>query len=161
MSHHSIDDSFKIYVDQLKHGRERVIHEVYPSTFIDVNDPELSFGKNVVVDGIAYLAEQELVIDCNIEAQSFIPCSICNELVEVPISIEHYYHIVPLSEIKSGIYSMQECLREAILLEVPAFAECCEGNCPKRSQFARFLKKPSPQDDDDEKYYPFDHLDIK
>ena len=52
-------------------------------------------------------------------------------------------------------------LREAVLLETPTFAEC-EGDCPRRKEIAKYLKKPEktgPDGKDDEGYHPF--ADIK
>lgn len=153
-----MDDALKIYIEQLREGRERKFEESLDPAFLDIREKELSFNKPVGVEGTAYLAEDELVIRWDIEAEARIPCRICNEWVAVPIRIDNFYHSEPLSEIKTGIYNSKELLRETVLLEVPTFAECHQGRCPKRKEVDKYLKESLDQE---EGYRPFADLDWK
>jgi uncharacterized metal-binding protein YceD (DUF177 family) len=156
-----MDDLFKIYVEQLREGRERLIEETLDPEFLDVNEEDLAFVEPVEVTGSAYLAEQELVIHWDAHTEALIPCAICNEPVEVPVEVNNFYFSEPLSEIKTGIYSFKDLLRETILVETPLFAECA-GSCPKREEYKQFLKDPSDQPSiEEEGYNPFVDLDWK
>ncbi len=157
-----MDDAFKIFVDQLKDGETESLSEELPPVFLDVNEKDLTFRDPVRLEGEAYLAQDSLILHFSIHTEVQLPCSICNEVVKVPIRIENSYHAIPLEEIKSGIYNMTELLRENILLEIPLFAECNEGSCPKRKDLKKFFKTPKANDseDADEGYKPFADLEM-
>lgn len=162
-----MNDAFKIYVDQLRDGHEEDIHENFPPDFIDVNEKDLSFKDPVTVEGKAYLAEDSLILHFEIETIATIACAVCNTPVKVQVSIENFYHAEPLEEIKSGIYNLQDILRETILLETPKFAECNSGKCAEREKISKYLKVPNSKEtdetnpNDDEGYRPFSDLELK
>lgn len=137
----------QIFVDRLTEGQEETINWDLSSTFLDVHEKDLSFSEEVKVKGKAYLADTFLIIQVDIEAVSLIPCIVCNEVKEYPVVIEHFYHAEPLAEMKGKIFNFTEKLRDAILLEVPQFYECNNGNCGERKELEKFLRKessPSP-----------------
>lgn len=138
-----MEDTFKIYIDRLHDGRETQIHEEFDSDFLEIREKDLTFQNNVKVDGTAYLADDQLIIHWSISAGALIPCSICNQSVPVEIKLTNLYSNVPLSEIKGAVYNFKQLLREIILLEVPSFTECNQGRCPKRKEFAKYLKDTS------------------
>ncbi|KIC71257.1 hypothetical protein DB44_EC00330 [Candidatus Protochlamydia amoebophila] len=158
----NMDDQFKIFVDQLRDGHEKIIHESLFPDFIDIHETDLSFKKNIELDGVAYKADDELILNWKIRAQALMSCSICNEAVPVNIEIDNFYHSEPLAEVKGAIYNFKDLLRETILIEVPAFAECEEGNCPRRQEVSKYLKEPSEDEQDiEDGYQPFANLDWK
>lgn len=140
-----MNEQFKIYPEQLRDGRIEKIQAQFDPDFLEIDDPELQFKHPVSVSGEAYLADDNLVLHLEIQALASMPCAICNELAPVEINVTGLYHVEPLAEIKGGIFFLQGLLREAILLEVPKFAECSHGNCPGRTAIARFLKKGAPK----------------
>lgn len=152
-------DLFLLYVDRLQEGGREQISFVVDSTFLDVNDEELSYTGEVSVSGQAYLAGEELVLTLDIDALAVIPCAICNKLIEQAIVIRHFYHLVPLSEIRSGVYSFEEALREAVILESPRYIEC-GGSCPQRHELARYFKQDKTKEESggDSTQFPFAHL---
>lgn len=157
-----MEDEFKIFVDQLRDGHEIIIHESLSPKFMDIHENDLDFKKNIELDGMAYTAEDELVLNWNIRTEALVSCAICNEKVPVDIHIDNYYHTEPLSEIKGAIFNFKDLLRETILVEVPAFTECNQGECPKRQEVAKYLKEPSQdQTDEEDGYHPFADLDWK
>lgn len=157
-----MDDEFKIFVEQLREGRERKISETLDPAFLDIDEPDLAFEKPVELEGVAYLAENELVLHWDVKAEALISCCICNEKVAVPLHVQNFYYSEPMDEIKSGVYNFKELLRETILIEVPLFVECNGGNCPLRKEYADYLKNPSDsQPDQEEGYHPFADLDWK
>lgn len=156
-----MDDAYRIYVEQLRGGQEKKISEKLPPSFLDVDEPDLAFEKDIEVEGVAYLAEQDLIINWNILAEALIPCSICNEQVPIEIRLENVYHAEPLANIKTGIFNFKDILRESILLEIPPFTECNQGKCPKRKEIKKYLKQANSEFDEDEGYHPFADLDWK
>jgi uncharacterized metal-binding protein YceD (DUF177 family) len=157
-----MDDVFKIYIEQLRKGHEEEIHEELDPSFLGIHEPDLAFDKPVELEGVAYLAEHELVLHWDIRAEAIIPCSICNEPVKVPLHIQNFYYSEPIRDIKTGVYNFKDLLRETILLEVPAFTECHAGHCPKRQEYQTYLKEESSDHSSDEEgYQPFADLDWK
>jgi len=157
-----MDDAFKVYVEQLRDGHEETIDEAFDPGFLDIAEPDLRFDKPVLLKGVAYLADQELVLHWDIRTEVLLPCSICNESVRVSIHVGNFYHSESLEKIKSGIYNFETLLRETILLEAPFFAECHEGICPRRREYGKYLKESShSSSDQDEGYRPFADVDWK
>lgn len=152
-----INEAFRIYTDRLKDNEEQVIQEELDPSFLDIVDQELKFEKNVSLQGTAYLADDELVLRLNVSTVVTIPCVICTDWIEVPIVIEDFIHVVPLTEIRTGVYDFREILRDEILLAVPNFVECHNGKCPSRKDIDKFLKKPDAKDQEDV-YHPFADL---
>lgn len=148
-------DAFKIYVDQLKSGKEELLHQEISPDFLDVSEADLAFNDPIKLDGTVYLADEELVLNFNINTNATISCAICNKPVKVEIDIENFYHVEPLEDIKTGVYDFRNLLRETILLETPQFAECDE-NCPEREKIRKYFKKPP---EEEEPYRPFSDLD--
>ncbi len=156
-----MDDAFKIYIEQLRKGQIEKINESFSPEFMDLHEPELSFNDPIMVKGQAYLAEDNLVLNFSIHTAVILLCSICNAPVKIDIHIEAGYHVEPEANISNGVYNFKEVLREMILLETPAFAEC-EGKCPRRKEIARYLKKPADNQlgsEEEEGYHPFADLD--
>ncbi len=147
---------FKIYIDRLKAGQTEEIEEEIPSDFLDVNEKDLSFPDPVKIHGETYLAEDHLVIHLQIETTIRLPCSICNEPLLIAVVVNDFYHTEPIKELRSPIFDYTPALREAILLQIPSFAECHQGHCPEREQINKYLKKASPP-----VTYPFRDLDRK
>lgn len=156
-----MDDHFKIFVDQLREGREHNFEDVLSPDFLDIHESDLKFESPIRLEGEAYLADTELVIHWNIQAEAIMSCSICNEPVIVPINIQNFYASEALENITNSIYCFKDLLREAILIEVPAFVECNQGHCVKRKEFNKYLKEPSNSSEEEEGYHPFADLDWK
>lgn len=144
----------KIYIDRLKDGRTEKIEEVMTPDFLDVHEAELTFSDPVSFSGDAYLTDDHLIIRLEIKTLAQIPCSICNHSVTVPIEIKDFYTAEPIKEITSACFDCSEILRESILLQVPAFAECDGGKCPERQNIKNFLKQP----EDKPELFPFKSL---
>lgn len=152
-----IDDRFRIYIDRLKDQQTEILDLLLPPDFLEVSEPDLRFNRPIKVQGKAYLALQELVVDLNIEATAEIPCAICNDPTELRIELDHLLLIEPLSEIQAGVFDLRSALREAILLEVPLATEC-RGGCPKRTEIEKFLKKDSVDEPKNGDFRPFEGL---
>ena len=152
-----MSERFKIFLEQLKSGETEKVDITHSSDFLGINEENLHFEGPVHVTGEIYLADEELILHLNIFAKAVIPCLICNEPVKVEIEQLGFYHAEPITEIRTGAFSFQEVLREAILLEVPSFAEC-GGNCPQRKQVDKYLKKP--QAPNDQGYQPFADINL-
>lgn len=145
------DDRFKIFIEQLRDGHVEKIDESFESSFLGVEEPDLRFKGNVAVKGEAYIAGDELVLHLAIQANSVVPCKVCNAPVDVQLDLPNVYEVVPLEEVPHGVFSMREILRQVILLDRVEFAECNEGNCPHRPEITPYMHKPSSAS-------PFDQL---
>ena len=152
-----MNEFFKIFVEQLRDGHSEKISENVSPEFLHVNETDLVFQKDVAIKGEAYLADESLVLHLNVATEAILPCSICNEKTAVKVKIDNFYHAEPLSEIKSGIYNFSDALRTEILVEVPPYVECHNGNCPKRIEFEKYMKK-SEDGDSQDGYRPFAEL---
>jgi uncharacterized metal-binding protein YceD (DUF177 family) len=70
-----------------------------------------------------------------------MPCLICNQDVQVKISIPNLYYTEEVAHIKGSVFDYQEVIREAILLEIPYTVECNNGDCPERAAMAEYFAK--------------------
>ncbi|NGX45121.1 MAG: hypothetical protein K940chlam2_00264 [Chlamydiae bacterium] len=149
----------KIYPDRLKGGDTETIDERVAPDFFDLKASELSFPSEVIVSGQAYLANTHLVLQLKIKAKATVPCAICNETTQIPLLIEELYLTKDLDELPSAVYDYTDEVRTALLLKAPQFAECHEGNCPKRQEVKKYLRPPSAKKDDGT-YHPFSDLSL-
>jgi uncharacterized metal-binding protein YceD (DUF177 family) len=152
-------ENLKIYIDRLKGGQTLKIDETFSPDFLDVDDEDLLFEVPVQLKGEAYLANEHLIIHLNIETAACLPCSICNDLVRIPIVIKNIYLTEPLAEIKGAIFDLTCEIRESILLQTPLFTECHNGECPERENLKQFLKSPHKESKNDIVHFPFANLD--
>lgn len=152
---------FEIFYDSLREGRARSIDESVPPDFIDLKDEELAFLHPVEIQGEAYLAdESDLVIQLEIQTIATLPCSICNEPVEVKMHDPKWTHVQNLSECRRGCYDFGDALRTHLILEAPHLAECQSGNCPQRKEIQQYLSS-SDDENPEHKYFPFADLSVQ
>ena len=153
----SMEEEFKIFIDQLKNGHTEEISESLSPEMMDIHEKDLKFYAPIDVDGKAYLAGSDMILHLNAYTCATMPCVICNKDVEVPIELKNLYHTTPIDEIKSGIYNFKEMLRENILLITPSFAECDNGDCPEREVLKKYLSEQK-NESIEEGYHPFKDL---
>lgn len=133
----------RIYIDRLKEGHEETFEErVAASEIFDAEEVGSVIEKPIEISFKAYLAGQELVIEWQeVKAECFVACTICNERFALPILIENARHIEPLENIRGAVFNPSSLIREQILLEVPAYAECTGGACPQREIVEKYIGK--------------------
>ncbi|MBP9841375.1 MAG: hypothetical protein KBC64_02990 [Simkaniaceae bacterium] len=141
----------KIYIDRLAGEKTEAIQESALAALMDVNEEELRFQVPIEIEGSAYLAGDHLVLHLKVETEATQPCSLCNSEVHSKITLDDFYHTIPLDDCKAPVYDYTEVLREAILLEIPQFAKCHQG-CPEHSAIKPYLCK-------EKAYYPFGEID--
>lgn len=155
-------DFFKIYLDRLRNGELEVIKGSVAPEFLEIREKDLCFQKPVEIRGESYLTGDDLILNLNIMAFAQIPCTICSQEVLHKIVLEGYYHTEEISEKRSAIFDFKEIVRDAILLEVPSVLECCEGKCPERRFYSKYLKAlPSSKESSllkESSYFPFKDL---
>ncbi|MBJ7450142.1 MAG: hypothetical protein JHC93_07295 [Parachlamydiales bacterium] len=156
-----MDDRLKIYVDRLKDGHTEKIQLDLPPNFLEVDEAELCFNENIAVKGDIYLAQNDLILHLQLDATCSALCAICNEKNEFPIAIPSIYHVEQLDDIKGAVFCLESLLRETLLLEIPPFFECHQGQCPGREQLTSFLKKDVEKVKEEEGINPFAHLSFK
>ena len=147
----------KLLIDRLKKGQTEKIDQTLERAFLGPDEKELKFSFAVKAKGEAYLTDDHLIIRLKASTKVLMPCSICNEMIESDLNVDHFYHAVPVEEIECAIFDYQEFLREALLLELPQTVECNDGNCPERATMAPYIRSsddanfPFKDIDDDEK----------
>ena len=152
-----MSNPFQIWIDRLKNGQKQLIKESITPGFLDINEEELVFDCPVKVNGQAYLTESELILQLSASTIAKMPCAICNQMMEFHLSITNFYHAEPISDIPSGIYSFEEPLREALLIELPKYVECSNGKCPGRDKLTPFLRSETKKQENT--HFPFSNLD--
>jgi uncharacterized metal-binding protein YceD (DUF177 family) len=135
------------------------IDENLPSSFLEIEEDELKFSEAVHVHGEAYLADEHFVLKLTAHAEAFLPCLACNQMTEIPLQVEEFYFSLPIAELTSPIFDYSEALREALLLELPHYVECNEGNCPERENMTVYLKKNPVSGDTSSTHFPFSDLE--
>ena len=133
-----MDDTFKIFVRRLSDGHQEKIQEILDPEFLGIQETGLAFKLPIELTGVAEMTEEMFVLKLDVETEATLPCSICNEGVQVKISISNFFYTKPFSKIKGAVFDYREPLREAILLAVPHKAEC-GGDCPERAFLAQYL----------------------
>lgn len=150
-------DYFKIYIDRLSENEEELIDFVGSCDFLEINEPELHFDKAIKIQGKAYVAGQEFILQLKAHTKAFMPCKVCNSTVSIDVSLHNFYHVQPTAEIPSRIFDFSTLLREEILLFLPQFVECNEGSCNRRNTIKQFFKKEISTNEK-EGHRPFVHL---
>ncbi len=141
-----------IYIDRLRGGRKEAIDLKHSSAFLAISD--VTFRDLLLVQGEAYLASSHLIIQLKVQAEVFLKCIVCNESINKKIKICHFYHAEELTSKTKQIYNYSVPLRDAILLEIPCFAEC-HGNCLKRKELEKYMQS---KEKNDSAYFPFTRL---
>lgn len=155
-------ENLKIYIDRLKHQPQKIKETLSPD-FLGIDEDDLVFEEPVQLNGEVYIADDHLIIHLQIETSAYLPCSICNNPVETPISIKNLYLTHLLAEIPGAIFDLTEEIRESILLQTPLFTECNNGQCAERENIKKFLSPdqriPEMNGGDTHNHFPFADLD--
>jgi hypothetical protein len=148
--------SLKIYVDCLKHQDEVILDEEISCDVLNIVEKDLQMNAPVHLKGKAYLSENYLIINFSAHTSFKMCCSICNKLTQNTLSIENVYTTIDLNDIKHGIYDFTDDLRDAIILKIPQFQECNNGNCSERKNIEKYFKKTITKQSDN--HFPFKDL---
>lgn len=151
-----MSESFRILIDRLKGGLTQKIGEAVNPSFLGPDEPELRFKEKVDIKGEAYLTDDHLIIHLKAKTRVFMPCAVCNEMIDKELKIDNFYLTQPIEEIRGACFDFSEPLREALLIELPKVVECNNGNCPERSTIAPYLRPENRQEKTT--YFPFEDL---
>jgi len=140
----------------LRGGQTQKIDEMADPLLLAVEEKELSFPSEIDVKGEAYLTDDFLMIRLKVKTVARMPCAICNEMVTKELKVDNFTHAQPIDEIPSAVFDYSELLREALLLDLPQYVECNQGNCPERATIAPFLRSQASQEKVEKTtYFPF------
>lgn len=153
--------SLMIYTDRLKDGRQESISEEIPPSLMEIEEKELHFPDPINIKGKVYIANDHLVMQFDIATLARLPCMVCNEFFTLNISIKNFYQTIALTELSSPQFNFSSEIREAILLQIPQYAECHQGKCPERQIIASYLKNSSKPVVDSTNHFPFADLEKK
>ena len=141
-----IEDRLSVFVDRLREGQVEEINCSCPPEFLSLEEKELRPCSEISVFGSAQVIDQQLLLQLTATVLIEMPCSVCNELCQTEVRVEDFALTESCDQIRAGIYRYANNLREAILLEIPQFAECSEGHCPSRAEIANYTASHSPQE---------------
>lgn len=150
-----MEESFKIALDLLRDGQDYLIKETFPSDFLDVHEEELLFQEKVQVQGKASLVENHILLELKVNCSARVPCSICNQWTTLALCLPQLHITEEIQNQNARFFDYKEALREAILLEVPQFAEC-QGSCPERKNMESYCKRS--EENKVPEYFPFEQL---
>ncbi len=85
----------------------------------------------------------ELLVSGSLEATFNLECGCCLELFEQRLSLPHYHASIEIE--KDTTINLTDTLREDILLALPSYPRCEDGNvrprqCPAEGRFERVLE---------------------
>lgn len=150
-------DQLIIYTEQLRDGHKETVNLDIDPSFLDIHEKELSCDAPVHIEGEVYVTEDHLLFHLACSTSIKLPCAICNQIISFPLNVSKIYHTILLKELSSAIFDYSSLVREEIVLKIPPFAECCNGQCPERTSLSGFLK-PSEMKDTPQTYFPFSNL---
>ncbi|HAB99332.1 MAG TPA: hypothetical protein DCE71_05875 [Parachlamydiales bacterium] len=153
-----MSEPFKIYIDRLRGGANQVIDAQLDPSFLDVNEPDLSFPEPVQLKGDAYLTDEHLIIHLKASTKAIRLCAICNQPTPTEVVVHNFYHTEMIQDIPSAVFDFREVLREALLIEIPLVVECNAGKCPEREAIAPFMS--SKERKENPTYFPFTDIDM-
>jgi uncharacterized metal-binding protein YceD (DUF177 family) len=144
-----------IFTEQLRNGKREQIDHVLPPDFFGITEADLTFHSPIYVKGEVYATDEDLILQLSAHTEVKMPCSICNEMTLVTLKTEELYHTVLLDELESTTFDFTDILREEIVILIPQYVECQEGQCPERKTLSKFMKSKaiSPQN-----HFPFADL---
>lgn len=152
-------EELKVFLSDLDSGLCSKLDVSVSPEFLNVKDADLAFVDPVHVQGDVYLAGDELIAKISCHTHASMTCKVCNEMTKVEVAVEGLYFTYPRSEVVNGQFNCTELVREAILLDLPAFAEC-GGDCPQRDSLGAYLADTSDSTEE-EVYRPFADLQIE
>ncbi|MCH9611929.1 MAG: hypothetical protein S4CHLAM102_04060 [Chlamydiia bacterium] len=136
-----MSQNLKIILSNLAGDKQELFDEVVTADELRLDGPELGFEDPAVrVKGQAYITSDMLIIQYTLSIWPLFVCKICNERFPSPMEIDKTTHAEELSNIRDGIFDLSEPVREHILLELPRFSECNDGNCPDRVEVNKYIK---------------------
>lgn len=145
---------FKILIDRLKGGQTQKIDLLADPSFLGSDEAELKFSSKVIAIGETYLTDEHLIIHLKASTAVQMPCAVCNEMTQIQLKVDNFYHTEPIEEIKSAIFDFSDALREALLIELPRTVECNGGKCQGRATMAPYLKSHKERT-----HFPFADMD--
>jgi uncharacterized metal-binding protein YceD (DUF177 family) len=133
----------KLYTEQLKSGKREAIELMLPPDFLKIEESDIAFKTPIHLKGEAYAADDHLVLQLSAQTEALMPCGICNEMTLVFLQTEEIYHTILFEDLPSTIFDFSDIVREEIVLLIPQFVECKQGECPERSSVSKYIKSKS------------------
>lgn len=134
-----MEDWFKVYIGRLRENSERHALTIIPD-FLEIKENFLQFSYPIELTAYYYLADQVLVCEWKIKTKFTTTCTVCGENFAYPLEIA-FSHAEELANIPQSVFNFKDLLRDTILLHVPYYLECSEGNCPDRETLSAYLVK--------------------
>lgn len=136
-------EQLKIFTQQLSEDARETINLTLAPDFLDLKEDELRASSPVKIEGEAYVLDDMLMVQLEVETTIEMPCSICNKMTKVQLENKNVVVSLPLSELPSSVFDYTDLLREEIVMLIPPFAECKKNGCPERASLKPKPKEPS------------------
>ena len=131
---------FTLHLHHLKEGTPFCLEDDFDPSFLDIHEEDLQFVDPVHVKVKIEKKDSLLIFHLSLNTYATIPCSICNQPTKTPLTLKDYVHTEEMASYTHAHFDYTEILREALLVDVPFFIECHDGNCPERKHIASYLK---------------------
>lgn len=151
-------DKYLIYLDRLKRGEKEDLTGTISAEVFEIEENDLLCKDPIEVKGEAYISDDHLILHFSAYTRVTMPCSICNAMIEQAIQVKNAYQTIELSEINGTTFPSEQTIRDTLLLELPHFVECNNGNCSERPLIEPYLHNPEEEKGEDI-HYPFSGLD--
>ncbi|MGR3973051.1 MAG: hypothetical protein QRY72_00500 [Candidatus Rhabdochlamydia sp.] len=143
-----------LFIDRLEEGQEELINHTLAGSFLGIHEEEIQTPHPVMIKGKASCICSFLMLSLEVSTVIVMPCSICNALTTVCLSNQDISYSLPLSDLPSSQFDYTELVREEIVMMIPQFTHCSQGNCPKREGINQYCKKNVPSSQN----FPFAQL---
>jgi len=150
-----MESPLKIFTEQLRDGKRESFEHVIPPDFLGIAESDLIFHSPIHLKGEVYATDEDIILQMSAHTEVKMPCSICNEMTFVTLKTEELFHTILLADLKSTTFDFTDILREELVITIPHFVECKQGQCPERTHVAKYMKSKtvSPQN-----HFPFADL---
>ena len=148
----------KIHLERLQEGKKEQFEESISPDVLQLSDDILTFTEPVSISGCAYASEDFLILQFNVHASVTLACSLCNEMMKLPINLHDVIEEISLDEIEGSVYDLAPLIREAILLEIPFYVQCGGDMCKNRKSVEKYLRQSDAVHPEQDTQQPFKDL---
>jgi len=136
-----MSDTLCIQIDTLRCGDQIQLDEKVNASFLCLDEcDELKAVSEITVCGKFYRVDRWIGIDARVSVVFCLPCALCNESFECAIELPQWVHEEEIAQLSKGQWDVREPLREAILVEVPFFAQCGGSKCGNFGSIQQFVR---------------------
>lgn len=134
-----MDHPFKVSLSRLQKEERIALSEHVEEDFLEVHERDLDYADPLDLTGSIELAGSAVLIKFSLCTTAKTPCIICGKPVKIEVNLNDVCHAEPLENIREEIFDFSAIIRDLVLTETRAYAEC-QGGCPERESLGQYLK---------------------